>query len=126
MPKIVSCHCNLPCKKLRSASGTEFLKCEDKKGCNYFMNLEEAKELNRKRDIVKKNFDSFAEFPHCRHHLKVKLRVAGKKAKNPGRVYFCCNVQAPDNQCEFFHWADEVYEGQDDINIAKRYAARAS
>ena len=129
MSKILSCHCKLPCKIISAGEGKEFAICEGskEKGCNFFMSVEEGKEFATKRKIVKKNFHSFAEFPHCRHHLKAKIRVASKKAKNPDRPYFCCNVKAPDDRCEFFHWADEPYQGKDNrIKITERYAFHTS
>ena len=115
MSKIVKCHCKEPCKILSGAGGKEFVKCErkEKNSCNYFMTVKEGEELATKRRQVKKNFSSFADFPYCRHHLKAKSRVASIKAKDPGRPFFCCNVKAPDDRCEFFHWADEPYQGED-------------
>lgn len=115
MSKILNCHCKLPCKIVSGAGGKEFLTCErtSAKGCNFFMSFDDIEEFAAKRKAVKKNFKTFAEFPYCRHHLKAKLRVASKKAKNPGRPYFSCNVKAPDDSCEFFHWADELYQGED-------------
>lgn len=113
MSKSEVCHCNLPCKVIDTSQGRTLYKCgEDvcyktqKRGCNFLLNDEEIKKFASQRYRLREC--SFKDFPVCtQHNIKARIRIASSKSRNPGRVFFCCNVKAPDESCGFFQWIDD-------------------
>ncbi|XP_058726372.1 uncharacterized protein LOC131597711 [Vicia villosa] len=54
--------------------------------------------------------------PVCGHHLPMRIFVS-KSRSNPGRRYWKCKYWGKENDCNGFHWDDEIESGKVEENL---------
>ena len=101
----MQCHCGEEVKQ----SGN-FVKCgtpvdyaNGVTGCGYYYTKEEAKAI---REAIPEGTPVSA-FPLCSGHELICRVGVSKGEWNQGRVYFTCDVRAPNKKCDTFVWAEK-------------------